>query len=141
VPRYKIAANARHYAKSTQGRIMNRKLLAFFVCILFLSGCGNDSSQNKPALEQNNWNLISYGFQLEEKYNVLENTSYTLSFVSSSEVSGSIDCNSFVSSYESDAVRLNFEQIAPTEIACAITGNTDYEAQNNFVLNSLATAQ
>mgnify|MGYP000449569674 CR=1 FL=1 len=122
---------------------MRIKLVSLLFCILLLNGCGSsdENIDSKLSLEKNNWSLVSYGFEIDEKIGVLENTNYSLYFNTTSEVSGNIDCNTFLSSYESDGESLSIRQVAPTEIACPLIDNLDYEIQTNFVQNALSTAQ
>jgi heat shock protein HslJ len=120
---------------------MNLKLLFLSTFILILIGCGSENdNQIKPSLESINWKLISYGYQSNEKTKLLADTNYTLDF-SSSEVSGSISCNTFTSVYEVNESNLTISTIAATEISCPLSGNQDYEDQNNFIIGALADAQ
>ena len=122
---------------------MKNILLPVCVCSCLLSGCDSDGDTVEPnsMLEANDWQLHSYGFEVDEKVGVLDNTSYKLTFSSPSQVSGNIDCNSFVSDYKSSNSTFSIDQLAVTEMACALVGDQDYTTQSEFIIDALTNAQ
>ena len=122
---------------------MTHKISTILTCMLLLTGCGSDTNTTEPvpSLENHNWNLVSYGFQSGEIKEVIINTNYSLFFDESSSVIGKIDCNTFTSSYETDNIALNIQLVAPTEIACPLSGDIDYELQNEIIITALSTIQ
>lgn len=122
---------------------MKRVLLPVFVCSCLLSACGSegDNVESNTMLEANDWQLHSYGFKVDEKLGVLDNSSYKLTFTSPSQLSGNIDCNSFVSEYKSSNANFSIDQLAVTEIACALVGDRDYTTQSEFIMGALTNAQ
>ena len=125
------------------------KYVMLLVSLLFLSGCGSGSSDAdsdidpvlNSSLQDTQWSLISYGYQMDDKTSLLANSSYGLVFTSASEVAGNIDCNHFSSTYEAGDSTLTFGLIAITEMACLNTGDVEYDAQNMTIVNALSAAQ
>lgn len=125
------------------------KYLILIVSLLLLSGCGSSSSDTdsdidpalNSSLQDTQWSLISYGYQMDDKTSLLANSSYGLVFTNASEVDGNIDCNHFSSTYEVGESTLTFGLIAITEMACPNTGIAEYDAQDMTIVNALSAAQ
>ena len=125
------------------------KYAVLMLSVLLLSSCGSNSSDSEStkksptlnlSLQDTQWSLKSYGYQVDDKTSVLANSSYGLEFGESS-VSGNIDCNHFSSTYETDGSTLTFGLIASTEMACPNTGVAEYDTQDMTVVNALSAAQ
>lgn len=150
--------------------IMMKKLGIILIAAIALLGCddlslgsdtdGNDKNINdnsstlQPAnsntdltdLVDKTWSLSSYSNAAGEVNNVIDNTVYQLTFsAEDSTVFGSIDCNTFNSQYHVDEANLSINNVAITEIACAIFSNSSptllakYQQQNIFIINVLDT--
>lgn len=124
------------------------KYAVLVLSVLVLSGCGsksNDSETKSPildlSLQDTHWRLTSYGYQIDEKILVLDNSSYGLVFDGASTVSGNVDCNSFSSTYIADESALTFGLIAITEMACPNTGVAEYDEQDITIVNALSAVQ
>jgi len=125
------------------------KYAMIIVSLILLSGCGSSSSDADsdidPALgsslQDTQWSLISYGYQMDDKTSLLADSSYGLVFTNTSEVGGNIDCNHFSSTYEAGDSSLTFGLIAITEMACPNTGSAEYDAQDITIVNALSAAQ
>ncbi len=122
---------------------MAHRISIILSCILLLSGCEleNESTDSKLPLEQQNWSLKSYGFQMGEKNNLVSGSNYTLVFDGASRVSGSFDCNSFFSKYTADEVRLSIEGMVITRAFCSHADNETFQSQHETIRDALMTIQ
>ncbi|MCJ8312755.1 MAG: META domain-containing protein [Saccharospirillaceae bacterium] len=113
-----------------------RLLIIVFLLSCSLFGCQTDGNH----ISDIQWQLSSYGFQADTKKTVLDGSSYRIFFAKDdNKVSGSIDCNSFQSTYVINNEKLEIEALAVTEIACPLMVNDDYLIQTEFIINALST--
>ena len=113
-----------------------------------LYGCDSDTAEATYTLDSTEWNLTEYGWLPDSKLppDLLPKTSYKLQFIEGeSNVSGTIDCNSFESSYTATESNISIEYIAPTEKLCPYATSASeaeleqYNDQNSFVVLALST--
>tara|TARA_B100000809_G_C14681428_1_gene367042 strand:+ start:25 stop:504 length:480 start_codon:yes stop_codon:yes gene_type:complete len=113
-----------------------------------LISCDSDSEKaaNQFDYSGNYWSLVSYGWTSETMAQLLPETHYEIRFSKEvSEVTGTIDCNSFQSSYSSTENNLSIDYLAPTEMLCSyeINSSTEelqkYKDQNSFITLALST--
>ena len=113
--------------------------MRFYIIVLLLScslfGCQTDEN----SISDIQWQLSSYGFQADTKNTVIDGSSYLIFFGDDNKISGTIDCNSFQSTYLIDGEQLEIVEIALTEIACPLMENVDYLKQTEFIINTLIT--
>ena len=149
-------------------------LRILLITILFISGCERSVSNALDTvfnyqgidfsgleyvdIEQNEWRLLSYGFQFGQDSEILSNTNYELSFTATEKgesgnegvVRGVIDCNSFQSTYitsvepivdenvpSANISSLVINEISLTEMACVLQENEEYQMQNDFIIDAL----
>lgn len=122
---------------------MKESLLILLGLLLLMSGCQSKSSKDNSdiTLFDTNWTLISYGYQNDEESKVLINyASYSVVFESSSNsVKGTIDCNSFESTFSIVGENITVDDVLPTEITCSRSGEIYFEDQVNTVVNAFRT--
>ena len=136
---------------------MNNYGLLASLLTLFVWGCSSDgqtgqivdeqfdplsqhSDEGLLALQNKDWQLVSFGLSEEPKIGLVENSSYHLQFDHSGEAFGSLDCNLFSTPYSADNKQLTFTAIAATEMACIGMGQEGYRAQESFIINALMSA-
>ena len=123
-----------------------KKLYALLTVIaLVLSACGGDASNNGDALSQSlentKWELVEYGYKMDSKTSVLPNSKYTLLFSNNVDVNGTIDCNTFSSTYSASEGEITIVPFGATEIGCPQLGNGAYETEVRFVNDALYSAR
>ena len=113
-----------------------------------LCGCDSETDDTTYSLDSTEWVLTEYNWlpNSQSPQGILPNTSYKLQFVKSeNKVLGTIDCNSFESSYTASENTLSIEYIATTKIGCSYaTSASDieleqYNDQNEFIVLALST--
>lgn len=136
---------------------MNNYGLLASLLTLFVWGCSSDgqtgqiidkqfdqlgqhSEADLLALQNKDWQLVSFGLSEEPKIGLVENSSYHLQFNHSGEAFGSLDCNLFSTPYTAHNKQLSFTAIAATEMACIGMGQQGYRAQESFIINALMSA-
>ena len=106
-----------------------------------LISCNSDSDEtaNYSDYNDNYWSLVEYGWATDTMTQLIPETQYEIRFSSQvSEVTGTIDCNHFQSSYSSSENNLSIDNIAPTEMLCSYEINSSaeelqkYKDQNSF---------
>lgn len=120
---------------------MKYKVILLLSCICQFGCNGGEGGPTNLSIEDTIWRLDSYGYEADVKKSIIQETSYVVEFVSSTNiVSGNIDCNTFSSMYSITDNQIDIESVAPTEIACPLAGSGEYEDQNAFVVSSLSSA-
>jgi len=106
--------------------------------------CAVDINRTEVALESNKWNLVFYKTHDEERQKLLKGTRYSVLFDESLQLTGRLNCNTFVTDYKSDGSNLIIEQINPVKKRCLIEGILNPEAyshQNSFFINAISTVK
>ena len=125
-----------------------KKLGLSLLVVASLAGCNSDTDDTIYTLDSTEWVLTEYSWLPDSQSPpvLLPNTSYKLQFVEGeNKVSGTIDCNSFESSYTATETTISIENIAPTERLCSYATNASdteleqYIDQNSFVILALST--
>ena len=113
-----------------------------------LISCDSDSDETANYFDYNDnyWSLVAYGWTLDTMAQLIPETRYEIRFSKQvSEVTGTIDCNHFQSSYSSSENNLSIDYIAPTEMLCSYAINASaedlqkYKGQNAFITLALST--
>jgi heat shock protein HslJ len=106
---------------------------------LFLASCGQTNGTgeelSKDPLAGTEWQLVSYG-DPDEPTAVIQVRIPTISF-EEGEVGGSGSCNSYGGSYSVEGERLQFGEMAWTEMACGEVGVMDQETAFLSILTAV----
>lgn len=102
---------------------------------MFLSSCGGDDD-NRLTLENNEWELETYGFEAEGHTDVLPGSTYSLFFNGEGDYNGKMDCNDFFGRYSIDSGAIIFESTGETLMLCS--QSDDYVAEMSFIRNALS---
>jgi len=110
--------------------------------IVLLLLCGIDAKANNNELPlsiaAHEWHLIQYGYQTEDKAELIAGTKYTLKFNSNTaQVSGEIDCNHFSSRFTVHTNKVFIEAFPITEMDCGLA-SFEYKQQYNFIISALS---
>ena len=113
-----------------------------------LISCSSDFDETANHFDSNDnyWRLVEYGCASDTMTQLIPETQYEIRFSKQvSEVTGTIDCNHFQSSYSSFENNLSIDYIAPTEMLCSYEINSSaeelkkYKDQNSFITLALST--
>jgi|GEM_PF-2605094 len=125
-----------------------KKIRLSLILAASLISCDSDSNETANHFDYNDnyWSLVEYGWTSDTMTQLIPETQYEIRFSKQvSEVTGTIDCNHFQSSYSSSENNLSIDYIAPTEMLCSYEINSSaeelqkYKDQNSFITLALST--
>ncbi|WP_019028067.1 META domain-containing protein [Colwellia piezophila] len=117
---------------------MKYSLVVILLLFIFRSDAKSNNYELSLSIEDHEWSLIQYGYQSENKSELIRGTRYTLQFdYNTLQVSGRIDCNSFSSHFTISNNKIFIEEFPITEMACGLS-SLEYNQQIIFILSALS---